>query len=64
MRGNRPLLQASSKLAQPVEDAVRFRDIKRADSLYQRIARVNDIRRKLRHYKNDWTLRFHLIDND
>jgi starch synthase (maltosyl-transferring) len=61
---NRPLRHGSEEYLDSEKYEIRHWDLNRADSLRSLIARVNEIRNNNEALQNDWSLRFHLADND
>jgi starch synthase (maltosyl-transferring) len=61
---NRPLKPGSEEFLDSEKYAIRDWDLSRADSLKDLIGRVNRIRRGNVALQNDWSLRFHSVDNE
>jgi starch synthase (maltosyl-transferring) len=61
---NRALRQGGEEYLDSEKYQIRMWDIGRPDSLSGLIARVNEIRRENPALQNDWSLRFHPVDND
>ncbi|MFB0520066.1 MAG: alpha-1,4-glucan--maltose-1-phosphate maltosyltransferase [Desulfatiglandales bacterium] len=61
---NRPRETGSEEYLDSEKYEIRQWDITRRDSLKDFIARVNRIRRENKALQNDWSLRFHPLDND
>ena len=61
---NRPLRAGSEEYLNSEKYEIRNWDIGRSDSLKGLIGRINRIRRENRPLQNDWSLRFHSVDND
>jgi len=61
---NRPLRHGSEEYLDSEKYEIRHWDLNRADSLRSLIARVNEIRNNNEALQNDWSLRFHFVDND
>ena len=61
---NRPREAGSEEYLDSEKYEIKHWDIDRADSLKEFIGRVNRIRRENPALHNDWSLRFHKLDND
>jgi len=61
---NRPREAGSEEYLDSEKYEIKHWDIDRADSLKEFIGRVNRIRRENPALHNDWSLRFHSVDND
>ncbi len=61
---NRPARHGSEEYLNSEKYEIRQWDLERTDSLRPLITRVNDIRNNNPALQNDWSLRFHPIDND
>ena len=61
---NRPLRRGSEEYLDSEKYEVRHWDLDRPDSLRPLMTRVNEIRNSNTALENDWSLRFHQIDND
>lgn len=61
---NRPVRQGSEEYLNSEKYEIRHWDLERSDSLRPLIARVNEIRNTNPALQNDWSLRFHSIEND
>jgi starch synthase (maltosyl-transferring) len=61
---NRPIRRGSEEYLDSEKYEIRHWDLERPDSLRPLITRVNEIRNSNPALENDWSLRFHSIDND
>ena len=61
---NRPIGRGSEEYLDSEKYEIRHWDLERPDSLRPLITRVNQIRNSNPALENDWSLRFHSIDND
>jgi len=61
---NRPVRHGSEEYLDSEKYEIRHWDLDRPDSLRPLIARVNEIRNTNAALQNDWSLRFHLCEND
>jgi starch synthase (maltosyl-transferring) len=61
---NRPLTPGSEEYLDSEKYQIRSWDLSRADGLKDLIGRVNRIRRENAALQNDWSLRFHPVDNE
>jgi starch synthase (maltosyl-transferring) len=61
---NVPIRQGSEEYLNSEKYEIRHWDLDRPDSLRPLITRVNEIRNTNEALQNDWSLRFHSIDND
>ncbi|HET8579585.1 MAG TPA: alpha-1,4-glucan--maltose-1-phosphate maltosyltransferase, partial [Nitrospiraceae bacterium] len=61
---NRPREAGSEEYLDSEKYEIKHWDIDRADSLKEFIGRVNRIRHENSALRNDWSLRFHKLDND
>jgi starch synthase (maltosyl-transferring) len=64
LQENRPVRHGSEEYLNSEKYEIRQWDLGRADSLRPLIARVNEIRNTNPALQNDWSLRFHFVDND
>jgi starch synthase (maltosyl-transferring) len=64
LQENRPVRHGSEEYLNSEKYEIRQWDLDRADSLRPLIARVNEIRNTNPALQNDWSLRFHFVDND
>jgi starch synthase (maltosyl-transferring) len=64
LQENRPVRHGSEEYLNSEKYEIRQWDLDRADSLRPLIARVNEIRNTNLALQNDWSLRFHFVDND
>ncbi len=64
LQENRPVRHGSEEYLNSEKYEIRQWDLGRADSLRPLIARVNEIRNTNLALQNDWSLRFHFVDND
>ena len=61
---NRPIRRGSEEYLDSEKYEIRHWDLERPDSLRPLMTRVNEIRNSNPALENDWSLRFHPIDND
>jgi starch synthase (maltosyl-transferring) len=61
---NRPLRRGSEEYLDSEKYEIRHWDLERPDSLRPLMTRVNEIRNSNPALQNDWSLRFHSINND
>jgi len=61
---NQPVRHGSEEYLNSEKYEIRHWDLDRPDSLRSLIARVNEIRNTHPALQNDWSLKFHFIDND
>jgi starch synthase (maltosyl-transferring) len=61
---NRPIRGGSEEYLNSEKYEIRHWDLERPDSLRPLMTRVNEIRNSNPSLENDWSLRFHFIDND
>ena len=61
---NRPVRRGSEEYLDSEKYEIRHWDLEQPDSLRPLMTRVNEIRNSNPALENDWSLRFHLIDND
>ena len=61
---NKPIRHGSEEYLNSEKYEIRDWDLDRPDSLRPLIARVNEIRNRCAALQNDWSLRFHVIDNE
>jgi starch synthase (maltosyl-transferring) len=64
LQENKPAKHGSEEYLNSEKYEVRHWDLNRPDSLRDLIARVNGIRNDNAALQNDWSLRFHNVDND
>jgi starch synthase (maltosyl-transferring) len=64
LQENKPAKHGSEEYLNSEKYEVRHWDLNRPDSLRDSIARVNGIRNDNAALQNDWSLRFHNVDND
>lgn len=61
---NKPVRRGSEEYLNSEKYEIRHWDLNRSDSLRDLIARINGIRNGNEALQQDWTLKFHLTDND
>jgi len=61
---NRPIRSGSEEYLNSEKYEIRHWDLERPDSLRPLMTRVNEIRNSNPALENDWSLRFHSVDND
>jgi starch synthase (maltosyl-transferring) len=61
---NKPVRHGSEEYLNSEKYEIRYWELNRADSLRPLIARVNEVRNTNPALQNDWSLRFHLCEND
>jgi len=64
LQENKPLKHGSEEYLNSEKYEVRHWDLDRPDTLRDLVARVNGIRNENAALQNDWSLRFHPVDND
>ena len=61
---HRPIRRGSEEYLDSEKYEIRHWDLERPDSLQPMMTRVNEIRNSNLALENDWSLRFHFVDND
>src|SRR5579859_7466752 len=64
LQENKPVRHGSEEYLNSEKYEVRHWDLDRPDSLRDLVARVNAIRNENAALQNDWSLKFHLAEND